>query len=422
MDQKKIQPHPLFADAESVAIPIDIYFGAYSVVSQYLAKFSAHLNVLNDFEWARAFLAVHSGTPTTYGNYRAFVERLLLWSWIYCGKSAITLTTKEFGEFILFNENPPETWIGDAARRRFFFKKGEWGVNEAWRPIDSRKTKAKRRVAQELQEKFIPEPRGISASNASQLLKICCSFYRFLILKDIVVGNPAMAARDKLVPARKVSIGTGRELTSEQWGYVIDVAEKMANNDSRYERDLFIIVTIYSMYLRGAELSGNDYWTPTMGAFTILQGTWWFEIVGRNNEISRVSVRPDFMPYLVRYRQSRNLPPLPSHGEMTPLLTTLTGRPGLTDRQIRNIIQRAFDNAHAQMKSEGFDERNRIALLSASATWLRNTSAASDAPKRNPVQLRKDLRQRDLLVTIDRFYSGETENISNRGHGSKIRS
>ena len=231
-----------------------------------------------------------------------------------------------------------------------------------------------------------------------------------------------MAARDKLVPARKVSIGTGRELTSEQWGYVIDVAEKMANNDSRYERDLFIIVTIYSMYLRGAELSGNDYWTPTMGAFTILQGTWWFEIVGRNNEISRVSVRPDFMPYLVRYRQSRSLPPLPSHGETTPLLTTLTGRPGLTDRQIRGIIQRVFDNAHAQMKSEGFDERNRIALLSASATWLRNTSAASDAPERNPVQLRKDLRQRDLLVTIDRFYSGDTEDTSNRGHGSKIRS
>ena len=159
-----------------------------------------------------------------------------------------------------------------------------------------------------------------------------------------------------------------------------------------------------------------------MGAFTIHQGTWWFEIVGRNNEISKVSVRPDFMPYLVRYRKSRNLPPLPSRGETTPLLTTITGRPGLTDRQIRSITQKMFDYAHAQMKSEGFDERERIALLSASATWLRNTSAASDAAKRNPVQLRKDLRQRNLMVTLDRFYNGDTEDQSNRGHGSEIRS
>ena len=258
MDHNDIQPFPIFAGAESAAIPIVIYLRTYSVVSQYLDKFNAHINVLNDFEWARAFLTVHSGTPTTYGNYRAFVERLLLWSWIFCKKSVITLTTKDFGDFLSFNENPPESWVGDAARRRFYFKSGEWKFNETWRPIDSRKTKAERKIALELKENFVPEVRGISASNAGQLIKICCSFYRFLICNDIVIGNPAMAARDKMSPIKKVSVGAGRELTSEQWGYIIDVAEKMADKDSRYERDLFIIVPIYSMYLRGAELSGNE--------------------------------------------------------------------------------------------------------------------------------------------------------------------
>lgn len=421
MSSKELQPYPLFADADSVAAPLNMYFMTHSVVSDYLEGFSTHLNVFDDFKWARAFLTAHNKVPGTYGNYRAFVERLLLWSWIVCNKSALTLTTKDFGEFISFNEKPPENWVGDAARRRFFLSEGEYVFNDEWRPIESRKEKSARKTAIELRKKFVPNPQGLSPSNIVQLIAICSSFYRYLIYNNVVVANPAMAAKDRIPPAKKSSCKIGRELSLEQWKYVIEVAVKMADKDSKYERDLFILVTSYSMYLRGAELSGSEYWTPTMGAFVENDGTWWFEVVGRNNEISRVSVRPDFVPYLMRYRKSRNLSPLPSRGETTPLLTTIDGRPGLTDRQIRQVIQNLFDCAHAQMKRDGFSDGDCMALLSASITWLRNTSASLDAPKRDPVQLRKDLRQKTLATTLDRYYGQDIEDQSNRGHGSEIR-
>jgi site-specific recombinase XerC len=398
-----------------------MYFKTHSVVSEYLEGFSTRLNVFDDFKWVRAFLAAHNKAPGTYGNYRAFVERLLLWSWIVCEKSVLTLTTRDFGEFISFNEKPPENWIGDAARRRFFLSAGEYVFNDEWRPIESRNEKIARKTAIDLKKRFVPTPLGLSPSNIGQLITICSSFYRYLICNDVVVANPAMAAKDRIPPVKKSSSETGSELSLEQWKYVIDVAVKMADKNSRYERDLFILVTYYSMYLRGAELSGSECWVPTMGAFVEDDGTWWFEVIGRNNEISRVSVRPDFIPYLTRYRKSRNLSPLPSRGETTPLLTTIDGRPGLTDRQIRQIIQNLFDCAHAQMKLDGFRDGDCIALLSASIRWLRNTSASCDAPKRNPVQLRKDLRQKTLAATLDRYYGQDIEDQSNRGHGSVIR-
>src|SRR5690349_2580744 len=117
MDHNEIEPCPIFADAKSVAVNVNIYFRTHSVVCKYLDKFSAHLNVFDDFKWARAFLTVHNGAPGTYGNYRAFVERLLLWSWIVCEKTVTDLATEDFGKFLSFNENPPDNWVGDAARR-----------------------------------------------------------------------------------------------------------------------------------------------------------------------------------------------------------------------------------------------------------------------------------------------------------------
>jgi hypothetical protein len=410
-----IQPRPLFGDAASISAPVGFYFKKHCTLEKYLSQFSATINIKCDFEWARAFLALHNGAAGTYGNYRAFVERLLLWSWIYKAKSISSVTRGEFIEFISFNKSPPEHWIGDVARPRFFESVLGLIHNHSWRPMYlGRRKNAQDNTAQLSSYQFLSE------ANMGQLIRICSSFYRYLITIDATTENPAMAAKDKILPANKSSYQAARDLTREQWVYIINTAENMANSDFRYERSLFIVVAMFSFYLRGAELSGNGNWTPTMGSFVKQGGVWWFEIADRNHQIAKVSVRPDFIPYLIRYRKSRNLPSLPAPGEQTPLLTKLNGCPGLTDRQIRTIVQEVFDRARLKMIMDGVAEEECLSL-NASAGWLRNTSAAFDAPVRNVVHLKRDLRYASILDTVGRYYLFCKESENELGHGVEIK-
>ncbi|MFW9078460.1 site-specific integrase [Pseudomonas sp. P2757] len=413
-----ILPRPLFGDAASIGGPIEFYYEKHRTLEKYLSQFSATFNVECDFEWARSFLTLHNMVAGTYGNYRAFVERLLLWSWIYKEKSISFVTRRDFVEFISFNKNPPEHWVGDVARPRFFGSILGLVHNDSWRPINLTRSTSACKNFQSDTERF-SNVNFLSEANMGQLIRVCSSFYRYLIAIDVTRENPAAAARDKILPASTPSNQAARDLTREQWVCVINVAESMANTDSKYERALFIVVSMFSFYLRGAELSGNVSWTPTMGAFVEYSGVWWFEIVDRNHQMAKISVRPDFIPYLIRYRKSRNLPPLPTRGEQTPLLTKLDGRPGLTDRQIRTVVQEVFDRARVKMIGDGFSEEECLSLH-ASVAWLRNTSAVFDAPIRNAIHLKQDLRYASILDAIDRYYPQSEDSVKERDHGVEI--
>ncbi|KWS65364.1 hypothetical protein AL053_06180 [Pseudomonas savastanoi pv. fraxini] len=76
------------------------------------------------------------------------------------------------------------------------------------------------------------------------------------------------------------------------------------------------------------------------------EGNWWFHVVGKGDKVGKIAVRDEYIEqYLTRYRTFLGLPGLPQRGEKTPLITTLTGRSGLSDRQVRALLQAVFDNA-----------------------------------------------------------------------------
>ena len=58
-----------------------------------------------------------------------------------------------------------------------------------------------------------------------------------------------------------------RRLTEEQWQYVLDIALSLAENDCAYERSLFIIATLKTLFLRISELSERKDWSPEMRHF-----------------------------------------------------------------------------------------------------------------------------------------------------------
>lgn len=405
------QPRPIFDDKASLETPLPNFYDRYPSVRKYFDIFQSTIDVELDYAHARAFLLVRCVEPNTYPNYRNFIERLLLWSWIYAGKSSLNLSVDDIRCFVSFNEHPASNWIGSCPRKRFIDDDYGFGFNDNWRPMNNRRLKSEQQpVIRDNAEVSLPQLTS-SASNIGQLLRVCSSFYNYLLEIGVGKANPT-AVLTKRCSTRLSPIKRSRpSLTHEQWALVVDTAETMAQDEAKYERSLFIITATYYLYLRGADLASSRENTPCMSSFFERDDGWWFELPSRRGRSQIISVDPAFIPYLIRYRESRNLSPLPSPEDSNPLLLTVHGRSGLTDRQIRKIVQKIFDLTLLKMVSSGSSGEHCASLRAASVAWLRETGAMNAAEFRDHRHLQRDLRHASLAQTLDRYYSKGTERL-----------
>ena len=74
----------------------------------------------------------------------------------------------------------------------------------------------------------------------------------------------------------------------------------------------------------------------------------------------------------------------------------------MSSRQLRNIVQEAFDIAYEKMLSEGHREESK-ALQSATTHWLRHTGASEDISSR-PLKLMADDLGHSSMGTTDQVY------------------
>jgi len=133
-------------------------------------------------------------------------------------------------------------------------------------------------------------------------------------------------------------------------------------------------------------------------------------------------VRDDYVDcYLTRYRRYLGLTPLPSPQDVCPLIGTLNGRGGLSDRYIRSLLQVVFVRALKRMQEEGWSDDEIDQLRSASLHWLRHTSATFDAPLRDMKDLQADLRHNSLSTTQNIYYNSLDEQRASSMKGLKIR-
>lgn len=218
----------------------------------------------------------------------------------------------------------------------------------------------------------------------SNVFKIANGFYEYLVEEEIASSNPFRKVTKKgQYRVSQQESNASRALTPLQWDYVIGTAEAMAAAEpKKHERTLFVLLTMFSMYLRISDIVGRATWQPTMGDFRQdADGNWWFHVVGKGNKSGKIAVRDEYVElYLKRYRLFIGLSPLPGYQEKTPLLKTLSGRAGLSDRQVRALLQAVFDNALVRMRDEGREPYEMDSLRVASSHWLRHTSATFDAP------------------------------------------
>lgn len=207
----------------------------------------------------------YNGSRGTFDSYRREVERLLHWCALVAKKSLKELKRNDIEAYIKFCQMPPRSWIGKSKPHKFIIKDGLRIPNSKWRLFIVTVSKADRRSGKR------PRINKFELANDSikELFAIISSFYTYLLQEEYADVNPVALIRQKSKFIRKKQGQPKIRILSElQWQYVIKTAQDLAEKDPRaYERTLFVMSALYSMYLRISELTANERWTPKMNDF-----------------------------------------------------------------------------------------------------------------------------------------------------------
>lgn len=429
----------------------------HPVVVSYLETFSEDLCAIDGYKAVRSFLRSYEGNTATYNSYRTHVERLLLWTLLVCKKPLLEMTRQDGERFMEFCITPPADWIGPVVKARYQRIGGRiakdtdtYAVNPQWRPFFLTVKKPVLKLAEEQNKEPEVKPYKMKQDSIAQIFAVCGSFFQWASDEGLSENiNPIRAIKQKSkYKQRVVADEKAKSLTALQWSFVLETAKFMADEaldevkavqaeikatyddldedgkkalkkklrlaETKHkicERTLFIIATIYSMYLRVSDMVGRDNWEPMMSDFRKDDhGNWWFHVIGKGNKSAKISVKDEYMRvWMARYRLFLGMTPSPSSDDSAPLLESVKGRAGLSEGHIRSVVQEVFDKALERMKDDGFPDDDIKHLRSASLHWLRHTSATADAKVRDHKDLQADLRHESLATTVDTYYSSRDE-------------
>jgi len=359
-----------------------------------------------DFEYAWKFIYSYNGSSATFNVYRREVERLLQWSWLIEGKSILNIRREDIESYIEFCKFPPAHWVGTSNVARYKSKAGLRIYNSHWKPFVISISKAQIKAGVERNNlKFT-----LSQASIQAIFSVLSSFYNYLIQENICQSNPVMMIRQKSKFIIKCSEGAPvRRISNLQWDYIVETVELMADkNPKKYERTLFILNCLLSMYLRISELIADERSVPTMGDFRKdSDSNWWFHVIGKGNKSRIIAVSDEMLNSLKRYRLHLELSTLPTIGERSPLVLKLIGNgPVTSTRQIRMLLQECFDKAYDRMVAHGLCS-DAEELKVATVHWLRHTGISEDVKNRPREHVRDDAGHATMQTT-DRYIESDT--------------
>ncbi len=370
-----------------------------------------------DYQQACRFLLSYKNISATFLTYRREIERLLQWCQCKADKTLKQLCREDMEAYIKFCQKPPKTWISLKKVPRFMNKDGHRVPNTDWRPFVA--TLPKVQISQGKKPEV--ENYTLSEKSLREIFTICSSFFNFLLQENYLQVNSVAQMRQKnrfftQQHTKKII----RKLSELQWGYVIETAYLMAEENAKYERTLFIMNALYGMYLRISELAASKRWLPKMGDFQRdADGLWWFTTVGKGNKQRQIAVSPAMLNALKRWRKHLNLSPLPSLGETSPLIPKHIGVGSITStRPISVLVQECFDRAVARLEKDGFKDESQQ-LMHATVHWLRHTGISEDVKIRPREHVRDDAGHSSSAIT-DKYIDVELRERANSARKKQI--
>lgn len=345
------------------------------------------------WNWARDYLIFlgRNKSEHTFIRFRSDIEKFLLWSFLIAEKPAVDFRKNDMLDYSEFFFKPPQTWIGLTNADKFSPLAGAYEFNANWKPF--------RYVAEGAdvdKKKYRPSQQSMLA-----MFSAISSFYTYLMENDIALGNPAvLAKKDCKRLIKDAQIKETKRLDQAQWDLLLDTAEKMAFEDDIFERNLFLIAAMKTMFLRISELSERDDWIPFMSHFWQDDGkNWWLKIYGKGKKIRDISVPDSFLPYLERYRISRGLSAFPGRQEKQPIIEKIRGVGGMSGRQLARLVHQVLERAYEAQK-ELFGEKSAQIFKEVSPHWLRHTGASMEIERGRALKdVSEDLGHASMATT-----------------------
>jgi integrase len=400
--------------------------------------------VFRDFEVARKFLVSYDQVSGTFGRYRTEIQRFLNYLWLTGKRTLDQIDGDTLQSYLNFVESPPASWISKSVTPAFVSAGGYRVAQSDWRPFVHRVSK---------NSTGKPAKYQVSPATAKAIRGSLRLFFLHLIELDILDRNPFAHIR-KSARSRTSSVKTSdrtvsttknvRRLHDWEWEHLVQVAiEAAVDNKGKYERMLFVVVTMKALYLRVSELaarvdSNGAPREPTFGDFKRLQekglDCWVFTIYGKGGKLREVTLPDAYLPYLKRWRSFLGLSTdLPIEGEQTPILPSSHGG-NLKSRSVATIYESAVllaaDELDAQAKAESDpgtanklrSSAQRFRALKSTTHYLRHTGA-SQAIDANPDDLRyisEELGHASAAFTEKEYINSDQAQRRQSGRERKI--
>lgn len=360
--------------------PKAIFFDAETLVREP----SLRKDLPTDYKLARLFLLSYSHSKDTYNTYRREIERFCQWVWYVKKDSILEVDRHIITDYITFFQAPPSAWVAQQNYPRFVDNNGICEANPLWRP-------------------FVVKPgkeRQVSQPGMKSLLACLSTFFSFLIHEGEMQQNPVarLAQKKQLVQTHQQK-RVKRRFSHIQWDYVIRIAQLMADDNPRYERQLYLLSMFYLLGVRISEVSQTERSYKAMNAFyQDAHQRWWFEAHGKGNKLRDVAVPDAMLESLSRYRLSIGQSPLPDAADTSPLVPKHRGMGGLSARQVRALVSEMFQHAIDALVRDGHVNDANM-MRHATVHWLRHTSISVDVTERPSEHVRDDVGHENIATT-----------------------
>jgi hypothetical protein len=117
---------------------------------------------------------------------------------------------------------------------------------------------------------------------------------------------------------------------------------------------------------------------------------------------------------LKRYRQSRELSPLPAPSDMTPLIPKIRGKDPVTStRHLQLLAQDCFDRTYERMCQDGL-RNDATDQKESTVHWLHHTGISEDVRTRPREHVRDDAGQA-TMATTDRYIESDQRERQKNG-------
>lgn len=276
-----------------------------------------------------------------------------------------------------FLKQPPKAWVGKSAAHGFRDSTDGRVFQPAWRPFRAKGDHSMRQA---------------TLDAATRALNV---FLRTMVTRGYLNRSPMANARRSEQKASRIRFedddrdDTAPRLTDWQWNQLKESVLRAAEEDDKYERHLFIIITMKALYLRVSELAPqtndmtSETYSPTMGAFRqrVVDGKryWHLKVLGKGNKERYIPLPSGYLWYLKRFRRWRALPSLPDRGEQVPMIPRKNGSGQVGKRAIETMVKEAFMLAAERMHKTGHaGEAVEMEQIANHTHYLRHTGASMD--------------------------------------------